>query len=130
MESWIQRVLISLRVPLIRDKTESSKAKRETNRRRRGPLVAVRILKSSRPSQVEAGGQGAQNDLGHRVAAANGVFQDPKVAAVLDRRRDLGAVALNLVSRHLEHLVAVLGAGRDAGAAADGLVSVRVGLSC
>lgn len=94
-----------------------------THSRGRGPLVTVRVLKAPGTGEVQASRQRRQNHLGDGIAAANGVFEDLQVAAVLDGRRDLGAVALDLVPRHLEHLVAVLGAGSDAGAAAHGLVA-------
>lgn len=98
-----------------------------THSRGRGPLVAVRVLEAPGTGEVQAGRQRRQNHLGDGVAAANGIFEDLQVAAVLDGRRDLGAVALDLVPRHLEHLVAVLGAGSDAGAAAHGLVAALGG---
>lgn len=82
------------------------------------------VLEAASAGEVQAGGQGREDDLGDSVAAANGVLEDGQVAAVLDRLGDLGSVALDLVTRNLEHLVSVLGASTGAGAAANGLVAM------
>lgn len=87
-------------------------------------IVAMRVLVSRRASQVHSSRQRRQNDLGHSVAAANRILQDLQVSTVLDRLRHFRTTPLDLISRHLQHLISVLGScAKSTGAAADRLVA-------
>lgn len=82
------------------------------------------VLEAVLASQVQAGGEGCQDDLGDGVAAADDLLQLVEIAAVLDRGGDARAALLDLVSRDLEHLIAVLGAStKGASAVTDRLVA-------
>lgn len=93
-------------------------------RARRRPVVAVRVLEARCAGQAEARREGGQDRLGRDVGPRDRVLQHLHVRARLQHGRQVRAVLLDLVARHLDHLVAVLGVLEDAGAGADGLVSV------
>lgn len=82
----------------------------------------MRVLEASRARKAKTSGEGRQDDLGDGVAATDGILENLEIAAVLHGGRDLGAVALDFITRNLEHLVTVLGSGCDTRAAADRLV--------
>lgn len=88
-------------------------------------LVAVRVLEALGASETHSGRQSREDDLGDSVAAANGVLENAQITTVLDGSGDLGAVALDLVTRDLEHLISVLGASSDTSTAANRLVAVQ-----
>lgn len=90
-----------------------------------GTLVAVRVLEALGASEAHSGRQSRQDDLRDSVAAANGVLKNAQIAAVLDGSRDLGAVALDLVTGDLEHLISILGASSNTSAATNRLVAVQ-----
>ena len=60
----------------------------------RRALVVVLVLEAPGALQVKTRGQAVEKDLGNGVAAANGVLQDPEIAAALDGLGDLGAVGV------------------------------------
>jgi hypothetical protein len=88
-----------------------------------GLVVAVQVLEARCACKAECTGKRRQDGLAHDVVAGNGVLEDFQVTAVLDVPGNMRRLALDLVTRDLDHLVAVPGVLKNAVAGADWLVS-------